>query len=96
MEWRMAQKYPSENAAPLTGMSGGYFRQIFIQEVGMTPSEYHTRQRIYQAKQRLCDSSNTITEIAFDLGFSSSQYFATVFKKLVGLTPSEYRKLRNL
>jgi len=96
MEWRMAQKYPGEDVAPLTPVSGGYFRQIFIQEVGMTPAEYHTRQRIYLAKQKLCESSNTITEIAFDLGFSSSQYFATVFKKLVGLTPSEYRKLRNL
>lgn len=99
MEWDTEQKYPSENVARLTGMSkmsNGYLRQRFVQEVGMTPAEYYARRRICLAKQKLCHSSNTITEIAFDLDFSSSQYFATVFKKLVGLTPSEYRNLRNL
>jgi AraC-like DNA-binding protein len=96
MERYLAQDHLSENAVRLTKISNEHRRHRFVVEVGMTPVQYFTRQRIHLAKEKLSHSSNTITEIAFNLGFSSSQYFATVFKKLVGLTPSEYRKLRNL
>lgn len=34
----------------------------------------------------------TISEIAFQVGFSSQAYFSTVFKSKFSITPSEYRE----
>ena len=83
-----------EDVAKVAGLSVGYFHERFLQEVNYTPNEYLNRRRVYLAKLELLGSTKPITEVAFDVGFSSSQYFATVFKKFVGVTPAEYRKLR--
>ena len=40
----------------------------------------------------LKNTSKSITDIAFEVGFSSSNYFTIAFKKITGLTPSEYKK----
>ena len=59
---------------------------------GLTPNDYLLKLRIDEAKRRLCHGADqSVTDLAFDLGFSSSQYFSTVFKKFTGLTPSQYR-----
>lgn len=34
----------------------------------------------------------TVTDIAFDVGFSSSQYFATVFRRYTALAPEAWRR----
>ncbi|WDR02358.1 AraC family transcriptional regulator [Devosia algicola] len=75
-------------------LSTGYFHDIFLRETGFTPARYHMYLRIIAAKHALIDTQRSITDIGFELGFSSSQYFATSFKKLVGLTPNGYRQLR--
>ena len=84
-----------EDLAVVAGLSVGYFHERFLQDVGYTPNEYLNRRRIYLARLELLRSTKAITEVAFEVGFSSSQYFATVFKKFVGVTPAEYRKLRD-
>jgi AraC-like DNA-binding protein len=65
---------------------------VFKESTGMTPNDYRVRMRIAEAQQLLVSSSDSITEIALILGFSSSQYFSTVFKKYAGQSPSEYRE----
>jgi len=42
----------------------------------------------------LRSSELTVTEIAFDAGFSDSNYFARKFRQVVGTTPSAYRRMR--
>lgn len=78
----------------LVELSTGYFHDVFLRETGFTPARYHLRLRIAAAKQSLIVTDRSITDIAIDLGFSSSQYFATTFRKIVGLTPIQYRQLR--
>ena len=74
--------------AKLTGLSEARFKVRFKQEVGVPPAEYVQRTRIEEAERRLAAGSDSITRIAFDLGFSSSQYFATVFRRFTGKSPS--------
>ena len=44
------------------------------------------------AKEVLTNTSKSIKEIAFELGYENKDYFFTVFKKVTGMTPVNYRK----
>ncbi len=74
------------------GHSPTHFRRLFLKEVGQTPNDFLMRKRVERAKERFIDQRAAITDVALDLGFSSSQYFATVFKKYAGMTPKAYRR----
>jgi AraC family L-rhamnose operon regulatory protein RhaS len=91
--WMRANMHRSvrvQECADAIGVTAGQLFALFKHELGTTPNEWLTRQRIDDARRRL-DNGETITTTAHDLGFASSQYFATVFKRYTGHTPSEYR-----
>lgn len=44
------------------------------------------------AKEMLTNTSKSIKEIAFDLGFENKDYFFSVFKKVTQMTPTNYRE----
>jgi AraC-like DNA-binding protein len=46
---------------------------------------------VARAAELLRTTRRSVTDIAFDVGFSSSQYFATVFRRYTTLSPAEYR-----
>ncbi len=73
--------------AACTDLSEPRFKARFKEELGIPPGEYVLRQKIQEATRRLQTGRDTVTEIAFGLGFSSSQYFATVYKRFTGKTP---------
>ena len=90
----IADPLPLETLASLTGYSLSRFKSKFREEVGQTPAAYITAKRIERAKETLEQSDLSITEIAYNLGWSSSNYFCAVFKKLTGVSPYKYRKQR--
>lgn len=57
----------------------------------MSPSEFIRRQRLDYACQKLSDSEETISEIAYECGFNDGKYFREVFKKYTGISPTDYR-----
>ena len=65
--------------------------QLFNLYAGQSPISYITMRRIEHTKTLLRNTDAPITQIALDLGFSSSQHFATSFKRSTGLTPKEFR-----
>jgi AraC-like DNA-binding protein len=79
--------------AERVALSPAHFAVVFKQETGMTPLEFMTAARIDEAASRLrAESGASVTDVAMDLGFSSSQYFSLVFKRAKGCTPSEWQK----
>ncbi len=72
-------------------LSTSRFKAKFKEQVGVPPGEYYLRCKIENAKAQLKNKQKSITEIAYELGFSSSQYFATTFKRFENSTPKEYR-----
>lgn len=59
---------------------------------GFTPQSFMIDFKIEQAKKRLIETDQSLTDIALDNGFYSSQHFSSTFLKRVGMTPSAYKK----
>jgi transcriptional regulator GlxA family with amidase domain len=73
-------------------LSPWHFLRAFRQSFGETPKAYLTRLRLERARELLTISSRSVTEICFDLGFSSLGSFSTLFHRHVGLSPAEFRR----
>ena len=66
------------------------FHNSFKKAVGPTLREYVEEQRIKKAITLLTATHLTLTQIAFECGFSSQSYFSFVFKRRTGKTPRQY------
>lgn len=69
-----------------------HFRRIFKNVYGISPQQYIINLRITRAKELLCYSDMSISDISTSLGFSDSCYFSKIFKKKTGFNPTEYRE----
>ncbi len=74
-------------------LSPNYFGDLIKRETGTSAQEYIQHKLIDVAKERVFDTSKSISEIAYDLGFRYPQHFTRLFKQRVGHTPQEYRML---
>lgn len=74
------------------GVSLSHFYRTFQAYTGFTPTDFMERIRINEAFRRLTETDVPVTDLALELGYSSSQYFATVFKRYTGMTPSRWRE----
>ncbi|UAB84134.1 substrate-binding domain-containing protein [Zunongwangia sp. SCSIO 43204] len=63
--------------------------------VGISISDYITNFKLETSKELLKDSSLSISEVAYNSGFSSPSYFSTTFKNKYKVTPVTYRKSFN-
>lgn len=68
-----------------------YFSKIFRQETGRNLIFYITEKRMEKAKEYICGSDMSLTEIAYMAGYDDYTYFSRVFKKNTGVSPREYR-----
>ncbi|OHX64065.1 hybrid sensor histidine kinase/response regulator transcription factor [Flammeovirga pacifica] len=58
----------------------------------LSPKEYIQTKRLNHAKKLLLESNESISNVAYESGYSDPKYFSTVFKKQFGISPSEYIK----
>ena len=72
-------------------LPSNYFGDMFKKETGKSPQEYIQEKVIELAKERISGTADTVSQIAYSLGFQYPQHFCRLFKKRVGYTPSEYR-----
>ena len=79
------------DAADKLGVSYNYLSNIVSQSTGVTLTEHLHILRISNARKLLATTSENITDIAFECGFSSLRTFNRVFVKYIGKTPAEYR-----
>ena len=72
-------------------------RTAFFQKLkgitGQTPNEFITNIRLKKSLKLLSDDMNlSITDVCYQLGFSSPSYFTKCFREVFGVTPAKYRK----
>ena len=74
------------------GFCPTYFHKLFRAATGKTLHDYVEEQRIKRSLEIMTTTSQTLTEIAYECGFSSQSYFSYAFKRRLGITPREYAK----
>ncbi len=95
IQLHLSDKNSIPDLARQTGYSENYLSRKFRKEMGITLTEYVTRQRIESAKEMLISDSEEIQDICTRLGFGSQSYFGEVFRKFTKMSPSEYREKRH-
>ncbi|MEO6667889.1 MAG: AraC family transcriptional regulator [Ferruginibacter sp.] len=73
-----------------------YLSSLFSSVEGRTIENYFIEQRIEKAKELLVYGQMTLSQIAFDLEYSSTAHLSAQFKKVTGLTPSFFKELRTV
>ncbi|MEW6741086.1 MAG: helix-turn-helix domain-containing protein [Nitrospirota bacterium] len=74
-------------------MSKYHFSRTFKKVMGISYKDHLNKLRIERAKNLLKNSSLTITDIAFSVGYVDITHFERIFKKITGHTPSHYRTI---
>jgi AraC-like DNA-binding protein len=82
-------KYLADNVH----LSANYLSDLLKKETGMNAQDQIHYYLIEEAKNILLNTHNSISEIAYSLGFEYPQYFSKLFKQKTGQTPIEYRNL---
>ena len=70
-----------------------YLSSLFSSVEGRTIENYFIEQRIEKVKELLVYGQLTLSQIAFDLEYSSVSHLSTQFKKITGLTPTHFKEI---
>lgn len=81
-----------EQLANIARMSPRTFARSFQAAMGSSPIAYLIQLRVNRGAALLRRTNQSVTEIAFQVGFDDSNYFTRQFHKLLGVTPSQYRR----
>jgi len=72
-----------------------YLSSLFSSVEGITIEKYVINQKIERVKELLVYGELTLSEIAFQMGYSSVAHLSNQFKKVTGLTPSHFKQVGN-
>lgn len=68
--------------------------RLFSNVEGKSIERYYILQKIERAKELIVYGEQSLTEIAYELGYSSQQHFSRQFKKETGLSPSHFKDVK--
>ena len=77
--------------AKVASVSEAHFVRTFRATFDETPHRYLQRRRVERAMFLLREGDRSVTDICFDVGFTSLGTFSRTFREIVGETPSDYR-----
>ena len=82
-----------EQCGKALNMSGHYLSDLLRAETGRGAKDHIQSHLIDHAKTILLNSRDSVSQVAFALGFDYPQNFSKLFKSKTGMSPSEYRNL---
>ena len=90
------EKISLEELADVAGFEKNYFLRKFKKTKKCTPMAFLRKIRIEKAKELLCFSDMSVSQIAYMTGFETVHHFSNVFLKNTGTRPREYREANKL
>jgi AraC-like DNA-binding protein len=91
MDRSYAQPLDVKAVAAMAFVSPAHFSRSFRAVFRETPHRYLQRRRVERSMFLLRETDRSVTEICFDVGFTSLGTFSRTFRGIVGETPSGYR-----
>ncbi len=89
----LTAKFPYSEMPALCGISGSYFRRLFLKRFDCTLIDYIRRLKMNHACELLNSSQyKSIADVAKRCGYEDVFYFSKVFKSHVGVSPGKYMK----
>jgi AraC-like DNA-binding protein len=85
-----ARKLCVKEIADQAFISPFHFLRLFKEAFGMTPIQYQSHLRISEAKRMLVSTDAQVSQIGYQLGYSSPEHFSRQFAAKVGVSPSNY------
>lgn len=93
---------PQTSGLPLVGdcaeqlnLSASYFGELVKKETGQSAQDYIHAKVIEVAKEKVLNVSKSISEVAYEMGFTYPQHFTRLFRQHVGQSPQAYRLSSN-
>ncbi|MCB1666908.1 MAG: AraC family transcriptional regulator [Porticoccaceae bacterium] len=90
IEVHLAEKLSLKELATQTKVSRSLFAREFTAKLGVSPHQFILQRRIARAMDLLLQAKLSVTEIAYEVGFSNQSHFSATFKTLTGFAPTEY------
>ena len=92
MDRSYAQPLDVAALARIACVSAAHFIRTFRATFGETPHRYLQRRRVERSMFLLRESDRSVTDICFDVGYSSLGTFSRTFREIVGQSPLAYRR----
>ena len=93
MSERLGLGIELDDVARDAGLSRPHFYKLFRLQTGITPNLYLNTLRMERAIESLTETDRSVTDIGYDLGFSSQSGFTRFFAANVGMAPTDYRRV---
>ncbi|WP_305952207.1 AraC family transcriptional regulator [Emticicia oligotrophica] len=74
-------------------LSANYFGDLVKKETGKSALEFIHLKLLEAAKEKILDTTKSVSEVAYELGFKYPQHFTRLFKQKTGVSPNEFRGL---
>jgi len=81
-----------DEIAEYAGLSVSHFSLLFKQQTGHSPMDYFIHLKMQYACGLLTLTTNTVRQIAYELGYDDPYYFSRLFKRVMGVSPNQYRQ----
>ena len=92
MDRAFAKPLRIRRLARIAEMSEAHFIRTFRATFGEAPHRYLQRRRVERAMFLLRATDRSVTDICFDVGFSSLGTFSRTFSEILGESPTHYRE----
>ena len=92
MDRTYAEPLDVPGLARVAHLSEAHFIRSFAATFGETPHRYLQRRRVERAMYFLSQTDLDVTDVCFEVGFSSLGTFSRTFRAIVGETPTAYRR----
>jgi len=91
MDRAYAEPLDVRTVAAVAHVSPAHFSRSFRAVFGETPHRYLQRRRVERSMFLLRETDRGVTDICFEVGFTSLGTFSRTFHEIVGESPSDYR-----